>query len=124
MKLIDTVKLATTTVDGYGDKTVTILTEVNALFIQKSSVTHSSNSDIETADTTIYLDPDNQILIDNMYHLEGMYIIAQPFGRDQYESWYKITSVTVAQRKLLDNDIDNIHCSLQKAASLPYVLLS
>lgn len=124
MTLTDTVRLATTTVDGYGDKSVTVLTDVNALFIQKTSVNHSDNADAIRSDATVYLDPANQILIDNMYRLEGMYIIAQPFGQAKEESWYKITGVTVAQRKLLDNAIDNIHCSLEKAAGLAYVLVS
>jgi hypothetical protein len=124
MTLTDTVRLATTTVDGYGDKSVTVLTDVNALFIQKTSVDHQDNADSIRSDATVYLDPDNQILIDNMYRLEGMYIIAQPFGQAKAESWYKITGVTVAQRKLLDNAIDNIHCDLEKAAGLAYVLVS
>lgn len=124
MTLTDTVRLATTTVDGYGDKTVTVLTDVKSLFIQRTSATHEENANAVQSDATVYLDPSNQILIDNMYRLEGMYIIAQPFGQAKEESWYKISEVTVAQRKLLDNAIDNIHCTLEKVAGLAYVLVS
>lgn len=120
MKLIDTVKLATTTVDGYGDKAVTVLTEVKALFIQKSSIMHSENADSITSDATVYLDPLNTIVLTNAFRLEGMYIIAQPFGQLTQESWYQITNVTVGQRKLLNNAVDNIHCSLKKVAGLAY----
>lgn len=124
MTLTDTVKIATTTVDGYGDKTATVLTEVKSLFVQRTGIVHRENAEGVTSDATVYLDPTNDILIDNMYRLEGMYIIAQPFGQATGEAWYRIISVTVAQRKLLDNTIDNIYCGLEKVAGLAYVLVS
>lgn len=124
MKLIDTVRLATTTSDGYGDKSVTILTDVKSLFIQKSSVSHANNTDTELSDATVYLDATNEVVLANMFKLEGMYIIAQPFGQNMQDSWYKIKSVSVGQRKLLDNDVDNIHCTLQKVAGLAYAPVS
>ncbi len=121
MKLIDTVKLATTTSDGYGDKHLTILTDVKSLFIQRTAATHDANQENVNSDAVVYLDPTNQVVLDNAYRLEGMYIIAQPFGQSQGESWYKITGVTVGQRKLLNNAVENIHCLLDKAAGLAYV---
>ena len=124
MTLTDTVKLATTTTDGYGDKTVTVLTEVDSLFVHRKGVQHSQSSDGVTSDATVYLDPTNQLIVDNLYALEGMYIISQQFGESQEESWYRITNVTVAQRKLIDNAIDNIHCDLEKIAGLAYVYVS
>lgn len=120
MRLIDTVKLATTTVDGYGDKTVTVLTDVDSLFIQRSGIQHADNADAEISDATVYLDPTNTIVLSKMFELEGMYIIAQPFDQVEDESWYRITHVTVGQRKLLDNTVDNIYCTLQKIAGLAY----
>jgi hypothetical protein len=124
MILKDTVKLATTTRDGYGDKTVTVLTEVVSLFIQRTGTEHADNIDGIVSDAAVYLDPRNPVVLDNSYRLEGMYIIAQPFGQDQEESWYKIVSVNVGQRKLLDNAVDNIYCRLQKVAGLAYVYIS
>lgn len=121
MRLTDTVKLATTTVDGYGDKTVTVLTDVSSLFIQRSGVEHSQNAEEVVSDASVYLDPKNTVVLENMYRLEGMYIIAQPFGQSQSESWYKIRSINVGQRKLLDNVVENIHCQLDKVAGLAYV---
>ncbi len=121
MILKDTVKLATTTVDGYGDKTVTVLTEVKSLFIQRTSVNHNQGAEMVQSNAVVYLDPKNAIVLNNAYRLEGMYIIAQPFGQTQPESWYKISSVTVGQRKLLDNAVENIHCQLDKVAGLAYV---
>jgi hypothetical protein len=121
MILQDTVKLATTTTDGYADKTVTVLTEVKSLFIQRTNVEHNNNIESDMSDAVVYLDPTNQVVLDNAYRLEGMYIIAQPFGQSQQESWYKIVGVSVGQRKLLNNAVDNIHCTLDKVAGLAYV---
>jgi hypothetical protein len=57
----------------------------------------------------------------NVYRLEGMYIVANPLGGSQNQSWYRITHVTVGQRKLLNNAIDNVYCLLEKEAGAPYV---
>ena len=124
MRLVDTVKLATTTPDGYGDRTVEVLTEVDSLFIQRTALTHQSNADAVQSDATIYLDVKNPEVIENAYRLEGMYIIAQPFGQATEESWYRISGVQVGQRKLLDNVVENIHCNLEKVAGLAYVSVS
>lgn len=124
MTLKDTVKLATTTRDGYGDKTVTVLTEVKSLFIQRTGTDHEENINGIRSDATVYLDRQNPVVLDNAYRLEGMYIIAQPFGQEQEESWYKIASVNVGQRKLLDNAVGNIYCRLEKIAGLAYVHIS
>lgn len=120
MTLTDTVLLATTTVDGYGDRTVTVLSEVKALFNQKLGATHVDFTDETTSQATVYLDPENQVVIDNLYRLEGMYIVSQPFDQNKQQSWYKINTITVAQRKLLNNKIDNVYCRLEKVAGLAY----
>ncbi len=121
MKYVDTVKLATTTSDVYGDQHVEVLADVAALFIQRTGADQGNNQFYETADAIVYLNPKDGTVINNSYRLEGMYVIAQPFGQTQEESWYKITGVNVGQRKLLTNEVDNIHCALQKVAGLPYV---
>jgi hypothetical protein len=121
MNYLDTVKLATTTSDGYGDQTVTVLTDAKALFIQRTSEEHQNNADGITSDAAVYLDPTNSIVVDNAYRLEGMYIIANPLGGEQSASWYQIAHVTVGQRKLLNNAIDNIYCLLEKQPGAPYV---
>lgn len=121
MILIDTVKLATTEADGYGDHTVKVLTTSKALFIQRTGYEHSGNTEGVTTSAAVYLDKNNKIVRENAYRLEGMYIIAQPFGQTTDESWYRITTVNVGQRKLLDNVVDNIYCHLEKIAGMPYV---
>jgi len=124
MVLKDTVKLATTTEDGYGDRTATVLADVVCLFIQKTSYEQGSNSEGVVSDATVYLDPRNPTVLANAYRLEGMYVIAQSFGSAEQDSWYRIQSASVGQRKLLDNQVDNIYCHLEKVAGLPYVSIS
>lgn len=124
MRLIDTVKLATTSSDMYGDKTVEVLTEVKSLFIQRTGAVNVGNMEADTSAAAVYLDKDNPVIVANAFRLEGMYIIAQPFGQLAEESWYKISSVNVGQRKLLNNAIDNIYCRLDKVAGLPYANIS
>lgn len=121
MKYVDTVRLAMTTSDGYGDQHVEILSEVAAIFIQRTGVEQGNNETYYTADALVYLNPKDGTVTSNSFRLEGMYVIAQPFGQSQEESWYKITGVNVGQRKLLTNEIDNVLCTLQKVAGLPYV---
>lgn len=121
MTLTDTVKLVTTTSDGYGDQHVEVLADVKALFIQRTGADHNNNVETYTSDASVYLDPHDPVVLNNAYRLEGMYVIAPTFGQDQTEAWYRIMSVSVGQRKLLTNAVDNIHCILQKAQALPYV---
>lgn len=112
--LKDVVQLAETTSDGYGDKVVTVLTDVDALFLQNSGNAHSNNADISNSDAHVYLDPWNEVLTDLGYRIEGKYIVANLFGASDEKSWYRITKVVVGQRKLLDNDVDNVHAFLRK----------
>lgn len=118
MRLVDTVQLATTSTDGYGDKTVEVLTSVKSLFVQRTGFIHGENQSASTSDAAVYLDPKNPVVVENAFRLEGMYIISDQFGKP---SWYQISSVNVGQRKLLNNAIDNIYCRLDKIASPPYV---
>ena len=121
MKYPDTVKLATTSSDGYGDKTVTVLDEIPAAFIKRASVIHADNADAETSDAAVYLLPTNEKVLEVKDDLEGMYIIVSPFGEN---NWYRISKVNIAERKLLNNTIDNVYCRLQKVAGLAYVSIS
>lgn len=119
MKYPDTVKLATTTTDGYGDKTVTVLDEIPAAFVKRAGVTHNNNADAETSDAAVYLLPSHAKVLENKDDLEGMYIIVAPYGDN---NWYRISSANIAERKLLNNTIDNVYCRLQKIAGLAYDL--
>lgn len=115
MRLRDTVKLVTTKPDGYGDRSVEVITESKALFIQRSGLMHGMNADAITSDAAVYLDKNNPVVIEHLSELEGLYVIASPFGKDM---WFRISSANVAQRKLINNAIDNIYCRLERVSEL------
>ena len=112
----DTCQLASISNDGYGDRTVNVLTTINCLFLQHNGMTHNSNVNLATSDAHVYLDIENAEIRGRGYRLEGLYLLINPFGADDDESWYKITNVVVGQRKLLNNEVDNVHAFLKKVA--------
>lgn len=112
----DTCQLATTVSDGYGDKSIEALTTINCLFLQSTGNSHSNNVEIATSDAHVYLDIDNPVIKDKGYRIEGMYLMVNPLGAEDNESWYKVSKVVVGQRKLLDNSVDNVHAFLRKVA--------
>lgn len=118
LNLKDTVKLAETQSDMYGDNKVTIVTDVKALFVQGTGYVHDRGADSFTADAHVYLDKNNLEIKGRGYRVEGMYLIANPFGLEDDESWYRIERVEVGQRKLLANDVNNVHAFLKKVAKM------
>lgn len=114
----DKVKLLDVSIDGYNDKTVIVNETVNALFHQGSSYVNGQAADQFTADAHVYLDPKNLTVLDNAFRLEGWYIVANLFGGDESRGWYRIESVVVGQRKLLNNKVDNVHCFLKKVSAI------
>ena len=118
LKLKDTVKLADTSSDMYGDKVAVVLTDVKALFLQSTGAIRGTNTEIISSDAHVYLDKNNPEIRGRGYRVEGMYIIANPFGIDNDESWYRIERVEVGQRKLLANDVNNVHAFLKKVAKM------
>lgn len=111
----DTVTLYQMSSDGYGDKTTEVVSEIPSLFLQSSGYTHTDNVDLANSDAHVYLDPTHEAVLDNTYRLEGMYIEAKPLGETEADSsWYRISRVVVGQRKLLANNVDNVHAFLQK----------
>lgn len=114
----DVIKLATTEVNGYGDQSVDYLTDLDCLFLQSTGDTFGDHQEQITSDAHAYIDFNNPVVSSLGYRLEGMFVIAQPFGTSEQESWYKIIRVVVGQRKLLCNDVDNVHIFLKKTEAL------
>lgn len=117
MKYPDTVRLATTTSDGYGDKAVAVLDEIPAAFARRKGYEHGTNSEGETSDASVYLLPTHPVVLLKKDDLEGMLIQLAPYSDN---TWYRITSANVAERKLLDNALDNVYCRLDKVAGVAY----
>lgn len=116
----DPVILLETTQDGYGDNTVSHIEKINGLFVQGTSQSESSFVETIGTDAHIYLDIDNPYVRENAFRLEGMYLICNLLGGKEEWAWYKISRCKVGQRKLLDNEINNIHCFLTKCDALNY----
>ncbi len=119
MILKDTIKLIETTEpNGYGDVTVSATNDLKCLFIQSTGQSNSPHGLSIDSDAHAYIDKDNAIVKDKAYRLEGMYIIANLFNGTETESWYKIIKVRIGQKKLLCNDIENVHIYLKKTEAL------
>lgn len=115
----DTVKLVDTTApDGYGDTDVVELTDLACDFFQHTGHGHSNQVDIVNSDAYAYIDYENPEVSSRSYRLEGMNVVANPFGFEDGESWYKIIKVVIAQDKLRCNQIDNVRIFLKKTESL------
>ena len=69
-------------------------------------------------DAHAYLDISDAYVLENAFRLEGMYLVANIFNGSEEESWYKISRCKVGQRKLLGNEVNNIHCFLTKCEAL------
>lgn len=119
----DTVQLVTYTLstDGYANKVVDEVEDVPALWLANTGWSHGGNQTAIIGDAQVYLDPTNEFVIAHFNRLEGMLIIANPFGEAEEEAWYLIQSVIVGQDKLLGNTIDNIQCTLKKTTGIDYV---
>lgn len=115
----DTVKLVTTTApDGYGDVEPVELTDLKCNFFQSTGFSHSNHADVINSDAYAYIDYENTEVVEKAYRLEGMYIVASPFGGTTGENWYKVNRVTINQDKLLCNQIDNVMVFLKKTGAL------
>ena len=108
--------IATIETDGYGDSEVSALNSVKCTFLQQIGASHSNNAELANSSAYVYLDINNVYIRSLGYRLEGYLFKISPFGTPESESWYKITNVVVGQRKLLTNEVNNVHAYLEKIA--------
>lgn len=104
------------TVDEYGDESaVQDLTKIKVLFLY--GMTSNQNDYVENigTDAHVYLDIDNPFIARNMERVEGMYLIFNRYGEDE---WYKIERAKVGRTVLTDNKDNCLHCFLSKSAKL------
>lgn len=119
INLPDKVRLINATVDGYGDTVVLEEETVRGAFFQGMAVGRQNNTDlIETYDAHCYIDEGADMVINNSYRIEGMYLVCNPYGAPEAESWYRIKDVKLGVTKLVDNRVNNCHCFLEKVEKL------
>lgn len=114
----DDLLLIETEQNGYGDNSLGHLEMVKGLFLQGTSQNEMNYTEMLGTDAHVYLDIENPYIKENAFRLEGMYLVANIYNGDDDESWYKISRCKVGQRKLLENDINNVHCFLTKCEAL------
>lgn len=107
----DPAQIYTVTPDEYGVKTASLLTDIDTNFTTSVRNSQQANVELITADALAYLDVDNAAIRTVGYKLEGFHFAIERYGLTQ---WYIISKVSVNERKLLDNAIDNIQVELEK----------
>ena len=104
--------------DGYGDFSILKEVPVKGLFLQGTSSSFQSDTESIATDAHVYLDIENNFIKQNAFRLEGLFIKCNTLNGLDNESWYRIVSAKVGQRKLLDNELNNVHCRLVKVEAL------
>lgn len=107
--------------DGYGTEVIDSVNDVDGLFIADTGYAHGGHQSSVISHAQVYVDPENDFILNNYLRLEGMYVIANPFGDPETQAWYKIIDVVIGQDKLLENEVNNILCTLKKSSEIHYV---
>lgn len=114
----DDVLLVETAPDDYGDDGIKQVVPVKGLFVQGTSQNRANYVDTIGTDAHVYLDINNEFVLQNAFRLEGMYLVANIFDGEENQQWFKISTVKVGQRKLLGNEVNCVHCHLTKSTPL------
>lgn len=113
VKTPDTAYIASLSRNGYGDVAVLDENEIKCAFFDQFNQQQAANQELTQSAAYAYLDVNNAYIKSLGYKLQGMYFKTNVFGVDQ---WYIITTVEVAQRKLLTNEVNNVLVNLQVAS--------
>lgn len=116
----DPLVLIETAQNGWGDNQISHIEHIQGLFVQGNSQAEASYVERLGTDAHAYLDIENPYVLENAFRLEGMYLVCNIFGGKETESWYKIARVKVGQRKLLGNEVNNVHVFLTKCDALDW----
>lgn len=119
VKTPDTAYIVALKKNGYGDASIKSENEIACAFFQSFTQEDGTNQEFTQSDAYAYLDVDNAFIKSKAYQLQGMYFRINAFGKDQ---WYIITTVEVAQRKLLTNEVNNVQVRLQVTTSPVYLV--
>ena len=102
--------------DEYGDPTIVKDQEriLTLFFIGMTSNQNDYVNNLGT-DAHTYLDIENDFVKRNLWRLEGMYVIFNRYGEDQ---WYKIERTKIGRTALTDNVDNCVHAYLSLSAKL------
>lgn len=110
VKTPDTAYIIALNRNGYGDASISSVNEIACAFFDQFNQQRTTNQELTQSDAYAYLDKDNAFIKGLGYMLQGLYFKINIFGIDH---WYIITTVEVAQRKLLTNEVNNVLITLQ-----------
>lgn len=116
----DSLTLIDPVIDGYGTEKIGRMETVACYFIQRTSQTHSNNQDQIESDAVAYLDSTHFFLLEVGYQIQGMLVVTG-LGLEAPDTWYRIVDVTVAEDKLLANEVEHIKITLKKTTAIEYV---
>ena len=108
----DDVRLMTSTRDMYGDIVNEVAHETKGLFLLGMSESFQNDTYTIGTDAHVYLDPTDPVIVSEGLRLEGKLLQVKGFS-GKWDN-YKIQRVKVGQRKLLGNEVNNVHCFLSK----------
>ena len=115
----DTATLYKVASSGYSNNKVVESEEcVRGIFLQDTGFSRNNNQDGVISDARFFIDPTSDIVVDNHYRLEGMYLLAPLFDASDAQGWYKVTKTTINRDHLLGNQIDNVQLDLKKTDRL------
>lgn len=117
-KFPDVVELVKTKKDGYGDEIIIEQVAVKAIFNQNTGWVRGSYSNPITSDAVAYIDHKDPWVVANAFRLEEFKVVANPFNSPDRLAWYKITSVEVGKRPLVNNKLDNVQLLLDKTVQI------
>ena len=99
----------------YGDPELDEQADIKTLFrFGMSTMQNDFVANIST-DAHAYLDIENPFVRNNLYRLEGMYLVMDRYGES---IWYKIEKSVIGRTLLTDNVDNNVHVWLSKSAAL------
>ena len=111
----DTIRLVETTSDEYGKEVYSDEATVAAIFEQATGWRHQSNADAMSGDATAFVDPTDEFVLSKFNQLEGMLLIADPFGLG---SWYRVVNVSVSRDTQFANEVNVIQLTLKKTVGI------
>lgn len=114
----DTITLIEASVDGYGVESVAEEAKVSAAVEFNTAWRHGSNQDAINSNAVVFVDPEDEFVIEHCNRLEGMLVIIPLFGAGSAGAWYRVTSCAVSRDHQLANEIDNIQLNLKKSAGI------
>lgn len=112
---LDPATLVKVKLNEYGDAELDELSDIKVLFRFGMSTMQANFVENISTDAHAYLDISSSFVRNNLYRLEGMYLVMDRYGES---IWYKIEKSVIGRTLLTDNQDNNVHVWLSKSSAL------